>query len=174
MDTIRQEIERRIELRRKLAIDPIRQEACRELCRRDLLYWFDNFAFTDRNSTFFSADLPSKVPMILFPYQREYILDVWDAIQQGSMPMASRRRENGLVVPTSIFSEKSRQMGFSVILAMIQVYAYAFHNMKSLYLNRNGDEVDNGVDIGSHFGKVRFILGCLPWWMIPKGYEKKT
>ena len=168
MDAIRQEIERRVELRRRLSVCSQKQEICKELCTRDILYWFDNFAFTDRNNTFLSSELPSRIPMILYPYQREYVKDVWDAIMQGSMPMSMRRRENGMVVPTNIFSEKSRQMGFSWLLAQIQTYGYIFHNMKSLYLNRNGGEVDNGVDIGSHFGKIRFIMDCLPWWMVPK------
>jgi len=66
-----------------------------------------------------------------------------------------------------MFSEKSRQMGFSWIFAGLQLYALIFHNMKSLYISKKAEEVDKSGDIKSHFEKIRFMIRYLPKWMLP-------
>lgn len=59
-------------------------------CKRDILFWFENFAFTDRNAGFFPSDMPPEVPFILFPYQKDFVSDVWDAIKEGSNTIDQR------------------------------------------------------------------------------------
>jgi hypothetical protein len=51
-----------------------------ELCKRDICFFFDNFLFTDRNAGFFDEIKSYEVPFELFPFQREFVVDVWEAI----------------------------------------------------------------------------------------------
>lgn len=51
-----------------------------ENCKRDIVFWFQYFAFTDRNSGFIDDGMGDKIPFILFDFQKEFILDLWDAI----------------------------------------------------------------------------------------------
>jgi hypothetical protein len=53
-----QEIERRLELIRAARINTILQSVEIELCKRDILYWFKNYAWTDKNTSLFSSDDP--------------------------------------------------------------------------------------------------------------------
>ena len=52
------------------------QEHLYELCRRDILYWFRNFAYTDKNTRMFNSDDPSILPFIPFPFQEEAITEI--------------------------------------------------------------------------------------------------
>lgn len=76
-----------------------------ELCKRDICFFFDNFLFTDRNAGFFDEIKSYEVPFELFPFQREFVVDVWEAILEWQKPISKREK------PTNVFIEKSRQMG---------------------------------------------------------------
>tara|TARA_R110000868_G_scaffold284016_2_gene544490 strand:- start:6408 stop:6578 length:171 start_codon:yes stop_codon:yes gene_type:complete len=51
-----------------------------ELCKRDILYWCREYVHTDKNSTLFTSDEASIIPMIPFPFQEELIEEVWKSI----------------------------------------------------------------------------------------------
>ena len=137
------------------------------ICKRDPVYFFKYFVYTDRNPTLIPQKFGSAVPFILFDYQEEFLLDAWDAILMAQLPVKERTN------PTDIFSEKSRQMWFSWTFAGLQVYSFIFHDMKSLYLSLAADEVDKNWDMKSQFEKIRFILSNLPNWMLPTWFNKK-
>lgn len=83
-----------LEQRTKLLIeceDPAFRAAVMEKCRRDPVFWFENFCFTDKNSGFFGQEIPNEVPFILFDFQREFVTDLWDAICEGSKPIGQRK-----------------------------------------------------------------------------------
>lgn len=144
------------------------QAVLKELCKRDPIYFFKFFVWTDRNPTLFSSEFGDIIPFVLFEYQEEFVNDAWDAILMWRKPVIERTE------PTDVFSEKSRQMWFSWTFAWLQSYAYIFHNMKSLYISKKSEEVDKNWDIKSQFEKIRFILRNLPTWMLPKGFEKSS
>ena len=85
---------------------PELQHAFFELCKKNILYWFRNFVYTDKNSTLYSKDLPNELPFLPYEFQEEMITEVWDSIITGN----------------PVFIEKSRQMGASWVLIAIFVY----------------------------------------------------
>jgi hypothetical protein len=106
------------------------------ICKRDPIYFFKYFVYTDRNPSMIPEKFGNAVPFMLFPYQEDFVEDCWDAIKMGQLPVNERTS------PTDVFSEKSRQMGFSWTFAGIQLYAFIFHNVKSLYISKKAEEVD--------------------------------
>ena len=127
-----------------------------DLCSKDILYWFRNFVYTDRNSTLYDKDLPNEIPFIPYEFQEEMILEIRDAILNGD----------------PIFLEKSRQMWASWVIMWIFVYWWNFHNMKFLALSQKQDDVDELWDMRSLFEKARFIINKLPVWMLPKWFNQ--
>ena len=58
----------------------------------------------------------------------------------------------------SCFIEKSRQMGFSWMLAMVAMYFWLFHNKSVLIVANKMEDVDNAGDINSFFEKIRYMI----------------
>jgi len=129
----------------------------KEICKQDILFWFKNFVYTDKNDSLYWPEMPNILPFIPYPFQEECILEVWDSICKGE----------------PVFIEKSRQMGISWLIMAVFVYGRCFHNHKYLVLSQKQDDVDKLWDMKSLFEKARFIINNLPQWMLPKGFNKK-
>lgn len=140
-----------------------------ELCRRDILYFFKNYLWTDRNPTFFDNTYPDILPFIPFPFQEEYITQVWESIEEWNKPVSQRKPW----VLTNVFIEKSRQMWISWITAWILLYWFLFHNHKYTIISRTAEEVDTAWDMDSMFEKIRFMIRELPDWILPKWFSKE-
>lgn len=140
-----------------------------EMCKRDPIYFFNTYLYTEKNSTFFAAWTPMEVPFILFPFQEEYVSEVWESIYEWSKPVEDRKPW----VLTNVFIEKSRQMGISWVTAWIKIYWFIFHQHKYTLISRTEWEVDSPWDMDSLFEKMRFMMENLPNWMIPEGYNKE-
>ncbi len=52
------------------------------ICKKDILYWFRNYMYTDKNAKLFDNTYPSVVPFIPFPFQEEAILEMRESIQE--------------------------------------------------------------------------------------------
>lgn len=167
MQTYRQNIEARAKLLDKCKDSTFRAYVY-EQCRRDITFFFDYFLFTDRNGGFYGSEYPNEVPFILFDFQRGFIVDLWDAIQTGALPITSRFNEEGVPIPTDVFIEKSRQMGLTWLILGVFLYGYLFHNHKYLTLSQKESDVDKAGDMRSHFEKLRFMMRNLPPWLLPK------
>lgn len=142
--------------------EDLRQRALvMELCKRDICFFFDNFLMTDRNAGFFDEVSSYEIPFELFPFQREFVIDTWEAIMEGQKPIIKREH------PTNVFVEKSRQMGLSWLIAGIFLYGFLFHNHKYLMISQKEDDVDKKGDMKSLFEKIRFMIRMLPSWMLP-------
>ncbi|RTL03996.1 hypothetical protein EKK58_11620 [Candidatus Dependentiae bacterium] len=100
------ELKERVQLLAKAKKEPKLQEIEIEMCKRDPIYFFNTYLYTDKNKTLFSDDTPDVIPFILFPFQEEYITEVWKSITQANIPV-QERDPNEL---TNVFIEKSRQM----------------------------------------------------------------
>ena len=88
-----------------------------EMCKRDIIFWFNNFLYTDKNDSLFTDQtLPPVIPMLPFEFQKEFILDLWDCIEMSQLPVSERTK------PTNIFIEKSRQMGLSWLVVAVYTY----------------------------------------------------
>lgn len=139
-----------------------------ELCRKDILYRFKNYLYTDKNTNLYPAHYPSILPFIPYEFQEELITEVWESIQNGALPLEER------TTFTNVFIEKSRQMWVSWILVAIFVYWFIFHNHKYHIISQKETDVDKIGDMRSLIQKGRFILNNLPNWMLPKWFTKNT
>ena len=138
------------------------------ICKKSPEYFFSMFLTTDRNAALIPEKYWNNIPFMLFDFQKDFLEDAWDAILMWALPIWERTE------PTDIFSEKSRQMWFSWLFAWLQLYAYIFHDMKSVYISMRADEVDKAWDMKSHFEKIRFMIRNLPKWILPTWLEKET
>jgi len=158
----------RVELLMRYNADSTLQAIEKALCKADILYFFRNYLYTDKNTTLFYNDEPSVIPFIPFAFQEELITEVWASIVEGTKPISQREDF------TNVFIEKSRQMWVSRVLVGIFVYGWLFHDHKYLMISQKEDDVDKLWDMKSLFEKVRFIIKNLPQWMLPEWFSKKS
>lgn len=140
------------------------------MCKRDPIYFFNTYLYTDKNKTLFTDDSPDTLPFILFPFQEEYVTEVWKSITEGNKPVTERDPKE----LTNVFIEKSRQMGLSWLTCGIFLYGFIFHQHKYTIISRTADEVDKLGDMDSMFEKIRFMIRNLPTWILPKGFSKEV
>lgn len=131
-----------------------KQSAAFELCKRDISYWFDYWAWTyDQRMS------PADLPFILYPYQDEYIHELSQDIQSG----------------TSELIEKTRDMGVTWMVLSVFVYRWLFFNESFLVGSIVEGKVDTIGDMDSHFERMRYIISKLPVWMLDMcGYNPKN
>ena len=168
LPNLKEETEKRIKLLKKAKTSTVLQWVEMELCKRDILYWCREYVHTDKNSTLFTSDEASIIPMIPFPFQEELIEEVWKSIIEWTKPVSER------VDFTNVFIEKSRQTWVSWWMVAIFVYGFLFHNHKYLMISQKEDDVDKWWDMKSLFEKARFIIRNLPTWMLPQWLTKET
>ena len=73
-------IKDRIKFLLKAENNPKLQRIEVEFCKRDILYFFKNYLYTDKNSNLFSSNDPSVIPFIPFEFQEELIQEIWSSI----------------------------------------------------------------------------------------------
>lgn len=111
--------------------------------------------FDPRNA---EIGLPTVVPFLLFPKQREFI--DWLRTRWGN-------REDGL-------AEKSRDMGVSWLCVAFAVWMWKFHPGTVVgFGSRKEEYVDKIGDPKSLFWKVREFIAKLPVEFTPRGYDEK-
>lgn len=159
-------LQQRVEFLMKASNNPRLQAIEIELCKKDILHFFRNHLYTDKNSNLFTSDEPQVIPFIPFPFQEEAITEIWNSIITGTKPIAER---DDL---TNVFIEKSRQMWMSWVVVGIFVYWLLFHNHKYLMISQKEIDVDKRWDMKSLFEKARFMIRNLPKWMIPEINDK--
>ena len=162
-------IEQRTNLIVKAKDNPILQKIEVEMCFKDILYFFKNYLYTEKNSTFFGDEHSELIPFVPFDFQEEYILEVWESIMEGNKPVAERNPD----ILTNVFIEKSRQMGISRLTAGIFLYWFLFHKHKYTIISRTAEEVDTSWDMDSMFEKLRFMCRNLPTWILPVWFSKE-
>lgn len=141
-----------------------------EHCKKDILYYFKYYVWTDKNKTLYSNDLPDVIPFIPYPFQEELILEIWESIIEWNKPLKDRKPW----VLTNVFIEKSRQMGVSWAVIEIFWYWFLFHKHKYTVISMKQDEVDKPWDMDSMFEKLRFQMRNLPNWMLPVWLNKES
>ena len=163
------QLQERVELLAKAKENPKLQGIEIEMCKRNPIYFFNTYLYTDKNKTIFTDESPDVLPFILFPFQEEYVTEVWKSITEGNKPV-KERDPNEL---TNVFIEKSRQMGLSWMTCWIFLYGFLFHKHKYTIISRTADEVDKLGDMDSMFEKIRFMIRNLPNWMLPEWFSKE-
>jgi hypothetical protein len=114
---LRDEIMRRQTFYAELEKSAILRHAAMLECKGDIFKFVNNFVWLDRNQSLITAkDFEDTIPLILFQYQIDLIKEIWDCIEMGIAPVDMRTKA------TSIFIEKSRQMGITEIISIVFIY----------------------------------------------------
>lgn len=122
-----------------------------ELCKKDPIWWINNFAVT-----YDPRVKPSLLPFFLYPRQAEYLL--WRRERR-------RYKHNGV-------TEKSRDTGVSYLNCASQLHYWLFEDgYKGAFGSNKEIKVDRIGDPDSLFEKLRIILQNLPNWMLPTGFD---
>lgn len=141
-------------LLQKAANNPALQQAHIELCKRDPVYWFNNFAWTF-DPRLDGADLPFQ----LYDYQEDCVQRLVSQIDSGQ----------------DILVEKSRDMGLSWLVLLVFEYYWLFRPGANFHLGSRKEEyVDKKGDISTLFEKLRYNLQWTPDWMRPAGWDEKS
>lgn len=143
----------RVHLWAKAAADPKLQALHMEMCRRDPIYWFNNFCWTFDPR----KDQPN-IPFHLYPFQEWFVKELKLCFEE--------QMDLGI--------EKSRDMGVTWMVILMMQWGWLFHEGWHFHVgSRKEQEVDTASDDASTlFGKFRYNLYRLPGWMRPKGVEK--
>jgi len=122
-------------------------------CMDSPVYFIENFCWVFEPRYSENPD----IEFFLFPHQKEVVEDLLKAESVG---------EDRLY-------EKSRDMGFSWLVAAYYVWRLKFtRGWIGLYGSRKQEECDN-KSINSFFGKIRYIFYRLPEYFIPRTFKKK-
>lgn len=125
-----------------------------ELCKRDPVFWINNFCWT------YNPKFPlgcSDVPFVMYPFQ-EFFIREW---------------EKAITTQEDFVIEKSRDMGASWLMLMLFQWFWLFKPSTSFLIGSyKENKVDTGgVDIQTLFGKLRYNLSKLPVWMKPEAFK---
>jgi len=133
------------------AQSPILQVLLMEMCRRDILFWFNWFCWT------FDPRLPQPhQPFKLYPFQIQALRDIVNAMEKGE----------------DLLIEKSRDMGISWLILLAFQYFWLFKPGANFHLgSRKMEAVDRKGDISTLMEKLRYNLEWLPAGMLPSGYQ---
>jgi len=151
-------IDRRLDLRRRCAASASLRRRTLVACRDSLLFWVNMFVDTFKplevgeNGILRSA-ANRDIPMITWPVQDPALLTIQQALNEGG----------------DLAIDKSRNMGASYICIIPMLHDFVFRPQR-LYklLSRKEELVDNPGDPDSLFWKIDYMLGRLPEWMRPK------
>ena len=70
------------------------------------------------------------------------------------------------------FASKARGLGATWIFTAGAVWGWLFRPWRGKLVSRKEDLVDKPGDLDSMFGKIDFLLGYLPQWMLPAGFTR--
>lgn len=125
-------------------------------CEKDPLFFINVLCWTyDPRKE--ETGQSSHLPFITYKYQDNHILKTIKAIQDGE----------------DLWTEKSRDMGFSWMIVVVQLWAWRFKKWSSLYGSYKEGYVDEKGNLDSHFERLRYVVNRLPTWMMPADYVTK-
>jgi len=134
------------------ANDPIAQKSELNRISQDCVAFINDWCWT-----YDPRETPSNLPFVMFPRQVEYI----------------KWRDEHIAKNRGGVIEKSRDAGITWLNCASQTFYFLFRpDYKGAIGSRKEQSVDNLGDLDSIFEKIRFILQCLPPWIIrPTDYE---
>lgn len=150
LDTI-EEMRRRAQILQFATKDGELQSALREMCRRDVVFFCENFCWIYEPR----PGMEHIQPWHLYPHEIE---------QLDWMDERFKATEDGLI-------EKSREMGASWTYVLWGTWHFLFDEEFALLVgSRVEDDIDNKMP-DSIFGKFDFVLRHLPHWILPVGFD---
>lgn len=129
--------------------DTAYRRAVLKACREDFLFFVNAFVW-QYNPNSCGPHSPQLSPFVTWDFQDRGARLIFDCVET----------RKDLVV------EKSREMGASWFLLLVDVWLWLFHPMsKMLVISRNADAVDRPGDSDCLFWKIDFVLKHLPEWV---------
>lgn len=150
---------KRLELWAKASKNPKLQAVEIALCKKDPVYWFNHYAWT--NDPRDNPDKPKKLPFALYDFQEWFIRELETNIRNGK----------------SLVVEKSRDMGATWMIMGMFLWGWQFEGWSFHCGSRRETEVDgpSKLDPTAHlFGKFRYMLYNQPKWMRPGDIDWKV
>ncbi len=136
---------------KKVMEDPSYASVLVDACAADPIFYINGFLYT------YDPRLQPycRVPFILYPFQRDGILETFEAIGNEDLLI-----------------EKSRDMGASWLAVVAFEYLWHFKTLLSFLVVSSKEEfVDKSGNPKTLFWKIDFIHKNLPSWLMPKGYK---
>lgn len=125
--------------------------------------WIEDFCITIDPRLAVSKVLPSKMPFILFPRQRELIEWLYWLLKNSEDSLAE---SDGLC-------EKTRDCGLSWLCVVFAVWIWIYYpSANTGFGSLKADSVDSKGNPKSLLEKVRIVIRNLPGFMIPHGYDE--
>ncbi len=116
------------------------------MCSKSVFHWINNWVYT-----FDPRPTNKHLPFTLYDYQEEAI--EW-------LDQRFKNNENGVI-------DKSRDMGVTWIIGVWSLHKWIFRNgFTCLFGSKTEGDVDS-ASVDSIFGKIRYVLYKLPWFMRP-------
>ena len=149
-------VEKNIECRQDLILDAHEdQELQRRLydeCKNNIIFFFDYFLWA-----FNPKSILKNVPIVLHPRQREHVLKIHKEIVDG----------------VGSATEKSREVLATYMHLGVYIHCWLFTDgFEGLCLSKGKDDVDDKTT-SSLFGKLRYMVDRLPFWLRPKRWIKR-
>jgi hypothetical protein len=141
----------RVDLRRRAEKDPGFQRAMLTACKHDILFWLSAFCwlYEPRPKIVDGVQIPKRLPFVPWEHQEQ--------------PIRQLREHLGFV---DIGIEKSRGEGFSWIVIYLALHDWLFDEGANVGLvSRTEDEADDPENSDSLFWKIDWALARLPKWM---------
>lgn len=131
----------------------------RFLAETDVLFYFNTFLWT------YDPRTPEKhLPFITWDFQDEYILAQNEAIELSEL--GNDRQDT--------YTKKSRDMGVTWMVLGIFDWRWRFKSGEEFRVgSRKQEFVDTSGDMDSLFEKLRYFDDRMPWYLVPKGYDKR-
>lgn len=119
-----------------------------ELCKRDPVYFINNFCWT-----YNPREKRVDIPMVLYPFQEFFLNEARACIDSGE----------------DLNIEKCRDMGVSWVMILLFQWYWLFQDGGAFLVGSQREEdVDKSkLDPATLFGKFRYNLYKLPKWMRP-------
>lgn len=144
----------RARIHQRVMEDPSYANVIWDACAIDPLFYICGFVYTydPRTEPF------TKIPFILYPFQRKAILEILSAINRHDL-----------------FIEKTRDMGASwlCVLAFEWQWHFAMTQKSFLMGSRVDEYVDDSENPKALFWKVDYCHDHLPPWLMPRGFNKQ-
>lgn len=139
---------------------PLLQQVEYERCRRDPVYWINNYVYTyNPRRDPLTKQIKGTIPFNLYPFQEEFIRSLHKSILN---------REDVVI-------DKSRDMGITWCISVYFVHQWLFTPESAFIVaSRVEDLADKKGDLNSIMEKMRFVIQKLPKWMQPPGWDGKS
>ena len=150
----------RANVREAAVDDPDLQEALRQACFEDPLFFFAAFAWIIE-----PRGTKKTLPFLLWLHQVPVVLALVKSIRDGSL-----EREE----PVDIIFDKSRAQGATWLCLYVILWLWLHEPLFAAgIMSRNMEAVDKKNDLGSLFPKLDWAIGMLPYWLRPQGFNQK-